>query len=155
MAAGLPLVKIEQIGNVALLTIDNPPVNATSHALRSALKAALEAAIADPAAAAIVLIGAGRGFIAGADITEFERKREEPLNPANIAIMEQSQKPIVAAIHGHALGGGLELAMGCHYRVDRARRAARAARGKDWHHARCGRHAAPPAARGPEAARST
>jgi 3-hydroxyacyl-CoA dehydrogenase len=117
MAAGLPLVKIEQIGNVALLTIDNPPVNATSHALRSALKAALEAAIADPAAAAIVLIGAGRGFIAGADITEFERKREEPLNPANIAIMEQSQKPIVAAIHGHALGGGLELAMGCHYRV--------------------------------------
>jgi 3-hydroxyacyl-CoA dehydrogenase len=117
MAAGEPLVKTEQIGKVALLTIDNPPVNATSHGLRSALKAALEAAIADPAAAAIVLIGAGRGFIAGADITEFERKREEPLNPANIAVMEQSPKPIVAAIHGHALGGGLELAMGCHYRV--------------------------------------
>jgi 3-hydroxyacyl-CoA dehydrogenase len=120
MAAGSPLVKTEQIGKVALLTIDNPPVNATSHALRAALKAALEAAIADPAAAAIVLIGAGRGFIAGADITEFERKREEPLNPANIAIMEQSPKPIVAAIHGHALGGGLELAMGCHYRVTTA-----------------------------------
>src|SRR6185437_5740357 len=117
MAAGELLVKTEQIGKVALLTIDNPPVNATSHALRSALKAALEAAIADPAAAAIVLIGAGRGFIAGADITEFERKREEPLNPANIAVMEQSPKPIIAAIHGHALGGGLELAMGCHYRV--------------------------------------
>jgi 3-hydroxyacyl-CoA dehydrogenase len=117
MAAGEPLVKTEQIGKVALLTIDNPPVNATSHALRSALKAALEAAIADPASAAIVLIGAGRGFIAGADITEFERKREEPLNPANIAVMEQSPKPIIAAIHGHALGGGLELAMGCHYRV--------------------------------------
>ena len=117
MAAGELLVKTEQIGKVALLTIDNPPVNATSHALRSALKAALEAAIADPASAAIVLIGAGRGFIAGADITEFERKREEPLNPANIAVMEQSPKPIIAAIHGHALGGGLELAMGCHYRV--------------------------------------
>ncbi|HEX3970918.1 MAG TPA: 3-hydroxyacyl-CoA dehydrogenase NAD-binding domain-containing protein [Stellaceae bacterium] len=117
MAAGEPLVKTEQIGKVALLTIDNPPVNATSHALRSALKAALEAAIADPAATSIVLIGAGRCFIAGADITEFERKREEPLNPANIAVMEQSPKPIVAAIHGHALGGGLELAMGCHYRV--------------------------------------
>ena len=117
MAAGEPLVKTEQIGKVALLTIDNPPVNATSHALRSALKAALEAAIADPATTAIVLIGAGRGFIAGADITEFERKREEPLNPANIAVMEQSPKPIIAAIHGHALGGGLELAMGCHYRV--------------------------------------
>ena len=117
MVAGAPLVKTEQIDKIALLTIDNPPVNATSHALRSALKAALEAAIAAPAAAAIVLIGAGRGFIAGADITEFERKREEPLNPANIAVMEQSPKPIVAAIHGHALGGGLELAMGSHYRV--------------------------------------
>jgi 3-hydroxyacyl-CoA dehydrogenase len=117
MAAGEPLVKTEHLGKVALLTIDNPPVNATSHALRSALKAALEAAIADPAASSIVLIGAGRGFIAGADITEFERKREEPLNPANIAVMEQSSKPIIAAIHGHALGGGLELAMGCHYRV--------------------------------------
>ena len=117
MAAGSPLVKTELIGKVALLTIDNPPVNATSHALRAALKAALDTAIADPAARAIVLIGAGRGFIAGADITEFERKREEPLNPANIAVMEQSPKSIVAAIHGHALGGGLELAMGCHYRV--------------------------------------
>jgi 3-hydroxyacyl-CoA dehydrogenase len=117
MEVGAPLVKTQQIGNLALLTIDNPPVNATSHALRSALKAALEAAIADPAVAAIVLIGAGRGFIAGADISEFERKREEPLNPANIAVLEQSPKPIIAAIHGHALGGGLELAMGCHYRV--------------------------------------
>jgi 3-hydroxyacyl-CoA dehydrogenase len=117
MEVGAPLVKTEQIGNLALLTIDNPPVNATSHALRAALKSALEAAIADPAVAAIVLIGAGRGFIAGADITEFERKREEPLNPANIAVMEESPKPVVAAIHGHALGGGLELAMGCHYRV--------------------------------------
>lgn len=117
MAAGTLLVKTELVGPVALLTVDNPPVNATSHALRSALKAALEAAIADPAVAAIVLIGAGRGFIAGADISEFDRKREEPLNPANIAVMEQSPKPIIAAIHGHALGGGLELAMGCHYRI--------------------------------------
>ncbi|HLI20427.1 MAG TPA: 3-hydroxyacyl-CoA dehydrogenase NAD-binding domain-containing protein, partial [Stellaceae bacterium] len=112
-----PLVKTELVGRVALLTIDNPPVNATSHALRAAMKSALEAAVADPTAAAIVLIGAGRGFIAGADISEFDRKREEPLNPANIAVMEQSPKPIIAAIHGHALGGGLELAMGCHYRV--------------------------------------
>jgi 3-hydroxyacyl-CoA dehydrogenase len=112
-----PLVRTEPVGEVALLTVDNPPVNATSHALRTALKAAVDAAIADPAIKAVVLIGAGRGFIAGADISEFDRKREAPLNPAIIAAMERSTKPVIAAIHGHALGGGLELAMGCHYRI--------------------------------------
>jgi 3-hydroxyacyl-CoA dehydrogenase len=117
MNAGALLVKTERVGRVALLTIDNPPVNATSHALRTALKAGIETALSDEAVAAIVLIGAGRGFIAGADISEFDRKREEPLNPAIIAVMEQAPKPIIAAIHGHALGGGLELSMGCHYRI--------------------------------------
>ena len=111
------LVKTEHAGLIAVLTIDNPPVNATSHALRSALKAALDEVLADAAVQAVILIGAGRGFIAGADISEFDRVRPEPLNPTIIAAMERAEKPIIAAIHGHALGGGLELAMGCHYRV--------------------------------------
>jgi 3-hydroxyacyl-CoA dehydrogenase len=114
---GSGLVKSHISAGIAVLTIDNPPVNATSHALRSALKTQIEAALADDAVTAVILIGAGRGFIAGADISEFERKRDEPLNPAIIAVMENSKKPIICAIHGHALGGGLELAMGCHYRL--------------------------------------
>ena len=117
MGNGKDLVRTEDIGGIAVLTIDNPPVNATSHALRVALKAALEAALAEPATKAVLLLGAGRGFIAGADIAEFDSPRQPPLNPAIIAVMEESRIPIVAGIHGHALGGGLELAMGCHYRV--------------------------------------
>ncbi len=117
MTDGKALVRRENIGAVAVLTIDNPPVNATSHALRSALKTALDEALADPVVGAVVLIGAGRGFIAGADIAEFDGVRQEPLNPTIIAAMEQAAKPVVAAIHGHALGGGLELAMGCHFRI--------------------------------------
>ncbi len=110
-------VRIERDGAVAVLVMDNPPVNAMSHALRTALKDALDETIADAAVGAVVLIGAGRSFIAGADITEFGRPRAEPLTPTLIAIMEAAQKPVIAAIHGHALGGGLELAMGCHYRI--------------------------------------
>ncbi|HZT52489.1 MAG TPA: 3-hydroxyacyl-CoA dehydrogenase NAD-binding domain-containing protein [Stellaceae bacterium] len=110
-------VRSERDGATAVLTIDNPPVNALGHALRSAIKSALDQALADPAVRAIVLIGAGRTFIAGADITEFGKPRAEPLTPTLIATIEAGAKPVVAAIHGHALGGGLELAMGCHYRI--------------------------------------
>jgi 3-hydroxyacyl-CoA dehydrogenase len=117
MSGAANLVRSEREGAIAILTIDNPPVNSLGHALRVALKDALDAALADPAIAAIVLIGAGRTFIAGADITEFGKPRAEPLTPALIATIEGATKPVVAAIHGHALGGGLELAMGCHYRV--------------------------------------
>jgi 3-hydroxyacyl-CoA dehydrogenase len=115
--SGASLVRTEHEGAVALLLMDNPPVNAMSHALRAALKAALDAALADPGTAAVVVMGAGRAFIAGADITEFGKTRIEPLTPTLIATIEAAGKPVVAAIHGFAFGGGLEFAMGCHYRI--------------------------------------
>ncbi len=117
MAGAASLVRRETVSGVALLKLDNPPVNAMSHALRSALKAALDTAIADSAASAIVLIGAGHTFIAGADITEFGRPRAEPLTPTLIETIERARKPVIAAIGGVAFGGGLELAMGCHWRI--------------------------------------
>ena len=117
MSGSEVVVKSERISAVAVVTVDSPPVNALSHAVRSALKTALDAAIADPAVEAIVLACAGRTFIAGADIGELGKPRPEPLTPTLIATLEASPKPVVAALHGTALGGGFELAMGCHYRV--------------------------------------
>jgi 3-hydroxyacyl-CoA dehydrogenase len=109
---------------VAVLTIDNPPVNALSQAVWAGIDAAVGQAAADPAVRAIVLIGAGTTFVAGADIHGFKqlRTREDALariegSHALLRRLEDTGKPVVAAIHGNALGGGLELAMACHYRV--------------------------------------
>jgi 3-hydroxyacyl-CoA dehydrogenase len=111
------VVTVETHGDVAVLSINNPPVNALSHALRSGLADGLAAVAKNDAIKAIVLHCQGRTFVAGADITEFGKPAQSPILPDVIAMLEASSKPTVAAIHGTALGGGLELALGCHYRV--------------------------------------
>ena len=102
---------------VLVLTLNQPPVNALGNALRKALVQAIEAAQADTQVRAIVLHGAGRGFSAGADITEFGQPREFPWVGDVCTIVENCHKPVIAALHGMALGGGLELALGAHYRI--------------------------------------
>ena len=104
-------------GDVAVLTLNSPPVNALSAAVRQGLFEGFKAAIADPAAKAIVLICEGRTFIAGADITEFGGAMADPQLADVQNMMESSPKPVVAAIHGTVLGGGLEVALCAHYRV--------------------------------------
>ncbi len=102
--------------NIAVITIDSPPVNAMGHAVRQGTCDAIEKFEADEAAEAAVLICAGRTFIAGADISEFDQPPVDPWLPEVVQKIEDSSKIVVAAIHGTALGGGLETAMGCHYR---------------------------------------
>src|SRR4249920_2664380 len=105
--------------DIAVITLDNPPVNSLGHALRNKLAAALEAAESNPAIRAIVLTGNDKAFSAGADVTEFGTPLQlaEPMLRSVIAQVEQCRKPVVAAIAGVALGGGLELALACHARV--------------------------------------
>jgi 3-hydroxyacyl-CoA dehydrogenase len=102
---------------VAVITIDNPPVNAIGQGVPEWLMRCLDAAAADPEVRAAVLIGAGRTFIAGADIARFGKPGGAPDIHPLLAKCENLPKPVVAAIHGTALGGGLEIAMACHYRV--------------------------------------
>ncbi len=104
-------------GDVGIITVNNPPVNALRNAVRAGIKDGVDKFVADPAVKAIVLIGGGRTFIAGADIKEFGKPPSGPDLNTVIATMENSPKPVVAALHGTALGGGLETAFGAHYRV--------------------------------------
>jgi len=104
-------------GDVAVLTVDSPPVNALSLEVRLGLRAGVARAQVTPSIRALVIDCGGRTFFASADITEFDSGLKEPNLLVVLADIEGSSKPVVAAIHGTALGGGLELALACHYRV--------------------------------------
>ncbi|SEL73371.1 short chain enoyl-CoA hydratase /3-hydroxyacyl-CoA dehydrogenase [Bosea lupini] len=113
----MPTVTLTRQGEIAVATLDNPPVNALSAALRNDLNNALAQAMADPAVTALVIAAKGRAFIAGADISEFGKPPAPPILPDLLAAIEDAPKPVVAAIEGVALGGGLEVALACHGRV--------------------------------------
>ena len=110
-------VQVERQGEVAVVTVINPPVNALNHAMRQGLFDAVATLDARSSVKAVVLIADGRTFIAGADISEFGKPPQPPHLPAVIARIEGAAKPWIAAIHGTALGGGLEVALGCRWRV--------------------------------------
>ncbi|WP_298239556.1 3-hydroxyacyl-CoA dehydrogenase NAD-binding domain-containing protein [uncultured Bradyrhizobium sp.] len=111
------VVKLERHDEVGIVTVNSPPVNALSAAVRGGILECVKAAVADPAIKGIVLTCAGRTFIAGADITEFGKPPKAPALNDVLSEIENSPKPVVAAIHGTALGGGLEVALACHFRV--------------------------------------
>lgn len=111
------VVKVERRDAVAIVIVNSPPVNALSAAVRKGIADGVKSAQADDSVKAIVIACAGRTFIAGADITEFGKPPQSPSLHEVIEVIENSSKPVVAAIHGTALGGGLELALGCHFRV--------------------------------------
>src|SRR6478609_229347 len=106
-------------GDVAVITLNNPPVNGLGYATRTGITSGLDQANADPAVKAIVVTGAGKAFSGGADIKEFGSPKAlaEPNLLSVILALENSAKPVVAAMHSVAMGGGLELALGCHYRI--------------------------------------
>ena len=106
-------------GDVAVITMNNPPVNGLGLSTRQGIAAGLEKAEADPAVKSIVITGAGKAFSGGADIREFGSPKAlaEPNLLSVILAVENTSKPVIAAIHSVCMGGGLELALGCHYRI--------------------------------------
>lgn len=104
-------------GDIAVLTIQNPPVNALGHAVRQGLMERMDQAEADNGVRAVLIVGDGRAFIAGADITEFGKPPMSPSLPDVVDRIEASPLLVVASMHGVSLGGGLEVALGCHYRI--------------------------------------
>ena len=111
------VVEFRREGPIAVITVNHPPVNALNIPMRSGLVAALQRAREDKDVEAVVLTAAGRTFIAGADITEFNKPPVPPTTGDVIEALDAMTKPVVAALHGTPLGGGLEVALGCHFRV--------------------------------------
>lgn len=110
-------IRTEREGNVLVIVSDNPPVNALGQAVRAGLADAIAQGLADPQVEAMVIRCDGQTFFAGADITEFGKPPQGPSLPQVLDQIEASNKPVVAAIHGTALGGGCEVALACHYRL--------------------------------------
>lgn len=110
-------VQLRREGDIALVIVDNPPVNALKHEVRAGILDAVTKADADAGVAAIVIAAAGRTFIAGADITEFGKPPKAPSLIDVIAALDQVKKPLIAAMHGTPLGGGLEITLACHFRL--------------------------------------
>ena len=119
MTAVNSVTDLSRAGEIAVVTINSPPVNALSADVRNGLRDGVAKAAADPEVKAIVVICAGRTFIAGADIAEFGKPPKGATLPELQSVLEGGPKPIIAAIHGTALGGGFEMALMCHYRVRR------------------------------------
>uniref|UniRef100_UPI0035CA26B6 3-hydroxyacyl-CoA dehydrogenase NAD-binding domain-containing protein n=1 Tax=uncultured Sphingomonas sp. TaxID=158754 RepID=UPI0035CA26B6 len=113
----MSVITTEQHDGVLVIVSNNPPVNALGAAVRAGLRDALQTGLDDPRVSAMVIRCAGRTFFAGADITEFGKPPVDPILRDLLAAIEASPKPVVAAIHGTALGGGCELALACHYRI--------------------------------------
>ena len=110
-------ISTKRHGDVLVVTSNNPPVNALGHAVRVGLVEAIESADTDDTVKAVVIVCQGQTFFAGADITEFGKPMQMPMLPMVVDIIENCTKPVVAAIHGTAFGGGLEVALASHYRV--------------------------------------
>ncbi len=111
------VVTYSRDGDIAVIAVDNPPVNALGHAVRKGIQDALRRFESDDEAKAAVILGEGRTFMAGADISEFGKPPQAPWLPELVNEIEACPKPVVASLHGTPLGGGLEVALGAHYRV--------------------------------------
>lgn len=113
----MSVITTERQGDILVITSNNPPVNALGAAVRQGLDAAIKELAGDDSLKAAVIRCDGRTFFAGADITEFGKPMQEPSLPVLVDLIEASEKPVVAAVHGTALGGGCEVALACHYRI--------------------------------------
>ncbi len=113
----MSVVSMEVKDGLAYVWVDNPPVNAISHGVRQGILEGLVEALEDDGVEAIILAARGRTFMAGADITEFDKGPQPPHLSQVVETLEAAGKPVIAALHGFTLGGGLEIALGCHYRI--------------------------------------